>query len=232
MIVSKLLMKIRRKVKKYSYIKKKKDVVDKKMGFSRGMPIDRFYIEQFLENNGQYIQGAVFEIAESTYTFKYGSNVEKAIVFTADNSQEGENVVIGDLATGEGCKEESADCFILTQTLPFIYDVRSAVKNVYKILKQNGVALITVRGISMISKYDEKRWGDYWGFTKQSLEKLTGDCFGLENVEIRSYGNPKVASAFLYGFSQEDINEEDFMYNSDYTPIIITAVCKKRKFGA
>lgn len=193
--------------------------ISKKMGCDRGTPIDRYYIEKFLENNKQYIHGDVFEISESTYTNQFGNNVDNAIIFTAD--EKAKNAVIGDLTTGVGCEDNVADCFILTQTLPFIFDIDAAVNNVIKMLKVGGTALFTLRGISAISKYDYDRWGDYWGFTKKSALKLFEKYSDLVDVEVISYGNAKIATEFLYGLSQEEIDMNDYKYNDDLVPVII-----------
>ena len=166
------------------------------------------------------------EIAESTYTIKYGSNVSKSIIFTADNNQKGENIIVGDLQTGLGVREGFADCFILTQTLPFIYDLHSSIDNIIKSLKKGGTALITFRGISMISEYDEKRWGDYWGFTRQSIGKMF-ERKDVELVNIIQYGNVKTAVGFLYGISAEELNESDFEKADSLYPVVIGAVVKK-----
>src|SRR5215210_3481638 len=41
-------------------------------GFSRGVPIDRFYIEGFLKKHRARIRGRVLEVEERTYTERYG----------------------------------------------------------------------------------------------------------------------------------------------------------------
>ena len=43
-------------------------------GITRGTPIDRKYIEQFLEKYREDIKGEVLEIADNTYTLKYGED--------------------------------------------------------------------------------------------------------------------------------------------------------------
>ncbi len=48
----------------------------------------------------------------------------------------------------------TTDCFIVTQTLNFIYDVKSAVKGIFHMLKDGGIILATVAGIFQISRYD------------------------------------------------------------------------------
>lgn len=201
------------------------DLISDKMGCDRGTPIDRVYIEDFLKKNKQLIKGDVMEIAESTYTDKYGKNINKSYIFTAN--KEDSAAIIGDLSTGEGCKEEFLDCFILTQTLPFIFDIRNSAKHIVQMLRPGGVALVTVRGISAISRYDESRWGDYWGFTKSSLKKLFTEFVPEDNIEIQTYGNAKTATCFLYGLCAEELDAEDFLIHDELIPVIITAVVKK-----
>lgn len=50
-------------------------------GITRGTPIDRKYIEQFLEKYREDIKGEVLEIADNTYTLKYGEDRIKNLIF-------------------------------------------------------------------------------------------------------------------------------------------------------
>lgn len=202
------------------------NLISNKMGVDRGTAIDRVYIERFLNMNKKYITGTVAEIGDNEYTRKYGQNAN-SIVLTADENMKAENVILCDLQTGEGCKENEYDCFILTQTLPFIFDIQAAATNILKMLKVGGVALITVGGVSMISEYDYKRWGHFWGFTAKSLIQLFENTDISHQIEIMSYGNAKVASAFIYGLSCEDLDKSDLDYTDDLVPFVLGAVIKK-----
>ena len=42
--------------------------VSRKFGFDRGLPIDRFYIEQFLATHQTNVRGHVLELGDDTYT--------------------------------------------------------------------------------------------------------------------------------------------------------------------
>lgn len=194
------------------------------MGCDRGTPIDRVFIERFLSDNSQLIQGNFCEIGDNYYTEKYSKSGSNSIIFTADASAEGSNIIIGDLQTGKGCITRSVDCFILTQTLPFMFDIHSAVQNIVSMLKPGGVALVTVGGISSISQYDYSRWGHFWGFTEKSLVELFERTREVECLEYKSYGNAKLASAFLYGLAKED-----FEYNDKDVPVIISLIVKKKE---
>jgi hypothetical protein len=42
--------------------------------YDRGLPIDRYYIERFLAANASDIRGHVLEIADNTYTGRFGGD--------------------------------------------------------------------------------------------------------------------------------------------------------------
>lgn len=200
--------------------------VSRKFGMERGSAVDRYYIESFLEKNKKMIYGDCLEIAENTYTLKYG---EDRIKSTSILHLEGwgDNAVKGNLETGEGIVEDRYDCAIITQTLMFIYNVKAAVENIYKMLKRGGGALITVSGISQVSRYDAELWGSYYGFHEGAMKALFEPVFGEKNVEVYTYGNVKTIIAMLYGLCVEDLCEEDFReVDKDY-PLILAAVIKK-----
>ncbi len=200
--------------------------IDAYFGRKRGEPVDRYYIEKFLDEYKRFICGRCLEIAEDTYTKQFGEGrVTDSVMLHVKGW--GSNVLKGNLETGEGIIEESVDTMIITQTLMCIYDVESAVRHIFKGLKKGGSALITVSGISQIARYDDNNWGMFHSFYMSGLKKLFYPVFGKENVEIIHYGNVKTAMAFLYGATREELSEEDFNFvDMDY-PVIYGIHVKK-----
>ncbi len=201
--------------------------ISKVFGFDRGTPIDRVYIEDFLSKNMRFIQGVVCEIAEDTYSRKFGTNVEKFEIlhYTKNNPKA---TIIGDLTNLNSLPQEAIDCFILTQTLNFIYDFKSAIKGVHFTLKPGGIVLATVAGLSQISRYDYERWGDFWRFTDLSIKKAFEEVFGVGNVEVETYGNVLTATAFLQGIAAEELSKEELFYkDKDYQVLIAIKAVKK-----
>jgi hypothetical protein len=138
--------------------------------------------------------------------------------------------LVGNLETGAGIPEDAYDCVILTQTLPVIFDVHAAVIHAWRTLKENGVLLGSVPGISQISRYDMDRWGHYWLFTDASISRLLGDVFGKSQVSVETHGNVKVASAFLYGLGTHDLSRADFDFRDpDYQVVIAFRAVKKKE---
>lgn len=216
---------------KKPYIKRISDMplvpVSRQFGLERGMAIDRFYIEEFLSEQKDYIRGTVMEIAENRYMKMFKENIQKPVVLHINGW--GNGVIKGDLATGEGIVANSIDCMICTQTFPFIYDIHHTVKNIYRLLKPGGVLLLTASAISPISLYDYRNWGDYWRFTRQSIQCLLSEAFPQQNIDVYTYGNMKAAIAFLYGICLEEINQEDLKYQDEQFPMIVAATARKGK---
>jgi SAM-dependent methyltransferase len=180
--------------------------VSRTFGFERGKPVDRWYIERFLAEHAADVRGRVLEVAERTYTGWYGYDDVTAsdVLYAAEGHPEA--TVVGDLTTGVGIPEAAYDCFICTQTLQVIYDIRAAVAGTRRLLAPGGVLLATLPGISQISREDNRDWGDWWRFTARSAQRLFDDVYGEEHVEVRQHGNVHAAAAFLYGLAAEDLD--------------------------
>lgn len=215
------------KIQNVNYIRKL-DVnpVGKLFGHDRGKSICRYYIEKFLRKYSTDIWGNVLEIGENFYINKYGDkNVKPHILYYGkENSEYSENgIIYGDLETDTNIPSSYFDCMILTQVLDFIYDVNSTVRTIKKSLKKGGVALLTVSGISPISRSDMDRYGHYWNFTIKSLEKLFMDP--SFEVRVVNYGNCKSACAFLQGMAAEDLLQDELdMVDDDFQVVIAARV--------
>jgi glycosyltransferase involved in cell wall biosynthesis/SAM-dependent methyltransferase len=190
-------------------------------GFDRGLPVDRYYIERFLRDHAGDIRGRVLEIGDATYTRQFGGDqVRHADVLHARPGNP-EATLIGDLTTGAGIPEATFDCIILTQVLPFVWDVRAAIETARGALRPGGVLLVTVPGISQISRYDADLWGDYWRFTSQSMRRLFEEAFGHRNVALTIYGNTLAATAFLQGMAARELGTRELdEKHPDYEVII------------
>jgi hypothetical protein len=105
-----------------------------------------------------------------------------------------------------------------------------AIQHTYSALKPGGILLVTVPGISQISRYDMDRWGDFWRFTDASVTRLFGNVFGGENISVRTYGNVLAACAFLQGLSAEDMSTENLEYQDRDYQLLIGVRARKLEF--
>ena len=63
--------------------------IDSGFGLSRGKPVDRHYIEDFLQRHATDIRGRVVEVAENGYTRRFGGDrVECSDILHVDDSNE------------------------------------------------------------------------------------------------------------------------------------------------
>jgi hypothetical protein len=200
--------------------------VSRVFGLDRGTPIDRYYIDRFLRQHSGVIKGRVLEVSENTYTKKFGSAVTSSEILHYDRSNR-KATITGDLTQPTTLPSELFDCFICTQTLNFIFEAGSAIQGIYRLLRKNGVALVTVAGISQISRYDMDRWGDFWRFTSKSASRLFADVFGEDNVKVESFGNVLSTVAFLEGISSEELTTEELDFNDEDYQMLITIVATK-----
>jgi SAM-dependent methyltransferase len=191
-------------------------------GSERGKPIDRYYIERFLSACASDIRGRILEIGDDKYTRMFGDDrVSQSDVLHVAESRS-KVTIIGDLTNADHIPSDTFDCIILTQTLQAIYDVPAAIRTVYRILRPNGVALVTVPGISKISRYDMDRWGYYWSFTTKSMQRLFEAVFPADKVQVHANGNVLAAISFLYGLATEDLRKKELDFQDPDYELLIT----------
>ena len=196
--------------------------VSRQFGWDRGgLPVDRYYIERFLQAHAGDITGRVLEARDDAYTRRFGTGVTRADVLhpTRDNPRA---TIIADLTRAEAIEDDTFDCVVLTQVLPFIPEVQAAVTTLHRILRPGGVALVTVPGISQIVRYDMDRWGDYWRFTTRSVQRLFAAAFPAGDIAVEAHGNVLVATAFLHGLSTRDLRAEELEYRDPDYEVLIT----------
>lgn len=193
--------------------------IDAKFGFERGTPIDRVYIETFIQGHAADIRGHVLEIGSPEYTNLFGSGVQKVDVLMA--TEDPEATVVADLTAAPQIPDDTFDCAVVTQTLQFIYDVPAALATLHRVLAPGGVLLATAPGLTQISQVDDERWGEWWHYTSRSAKRLAEEAFGEGFVEVQSYGNVLSATAFLYGLASLDLRSEELEARDPRYDVII-----------
>jgi len=187
-------------------------------GLEEGRPIDRSYIEAFLEHHRADIRGAVLEVLEPVYTERFGTAVTRSDVLDAA-AVAPRATIRGNLETGEGLPEAQFDCFICTQTLSYTLDVAAAVRHAARVLKPGGVLLCSVPGISQqrAAGIKEQEFPDLYRFTSHALRRLLEREF--VDVEVQAFGDVRSSAQFLYGLpeARADLPDE---HDADYELVI------------
>jgi len=178
-------------------------------GNSRGLEIDRYYIEKFLSKFSAEVRGRVLEIKHDVYTRKYGGDrvTQSDVLHPVAGNPDA--TIIADLTKADHLPSNTFDTIIFTQTLQVIYDIRTVLATLHRILKPGGMLLATASGMAQLSLEDFDKWGEYWRFTSLSARLLFEEVFGAGKVTVRAYGNVLAAISFLEGLAAEDLKKKE-----------------------
>jgi SAM-dependent methyltransferase len=190
-------------------------------GGTRGKPIDRHFIENFLASHAADIRGRVLEVEDDSYSRRFGGErvTRQDILHIHGNAR---STIVGDLTKPGVLPQASFDCVIATQTLHLIFDMTAAVEQIHRSLKPGGVALITVPGITPV---DAGEWKDswYWSLTEKALQRLLCGPFDPDNVTVGTYGNLYAATSFLLGASVQEASRAKLERLDPAYPVTIAA---------
>jgi SAM-dependent methyltransferase len=193
-------------------------------GRERGTPVDRYYIEQFLADERDAISGRVLEVLNRDYTERFGTSVDRSDVLDIDAANAAASIV-ADLAAADAIPSATFDCFILTQTLQYVYDLDAAVAHIHRILRPGGTVLCSVPTVSRIGRRELD--SEYWRLTAASCGRLFGDAFAGGEIRVRARGNVLAAVAFLMGMAAEELPTSKLEHDDPYFPVVITVSATK-----
>jgi hypothetical protein len=194
--------------------------ISTKFGFDRGTPIDRYYIERFLDQHADDVMGRVLEAGDSAYTRRFGDGkVLRSDVLHVDASNPSATV-IGDLGNPGILPSSVFDCVLLTSVLHYVFDMKAAIASIHRALKPGGVLLLTVPGVSAV---DDGGWGSVlaWSLTAPMARRLFEDQFDSDKISVEAYGNVFAATAFLHGIAVEEVKAEELNANDPRYPVVV-----------
>jgi SAM-dependent methyltransferase len=196
-------------------------------GGDRGLPVHRYYVQQFLEEFRDDIGGHCLEFLDDAYSHRYGgAAVAKLDILHIDESNPAATIV-ADLTRANDVPSDTFDCIICTHVLHVILELDKAVADLWRILKPGGVLLATVPHISMC----DPAWHEIWRFTPEGLATILGRKFDAQHVTVRGYGNSLTAAGELRGLVAGEFHKATLDYNDPRFALEVCARARKTVGG-
>lgn len=191
-------------------------------GFHRGTPIDRVFIERWIEKHRALVRGAVLEVKDSDLVDRFGSQLTRVDVLDIDPENE-KATIVADLAHPGSLPRGRYDCAVVTQTLQYVTSPPDAVRNLLGSLARGGSLLLTVPGIQPCEHGSLR--SDRWRFLSAGVEQLlvsatTGDDY---EIEVVSLGNAPTVLGVAAGTVLEEGFEKHLYPADPHYPLTICA---------
>jgi SAM-dependent methyltransferase len=199
------------------------DPVSEHWGFDRGLPVDRYYIETFLAKHAADIHGRCLEVMTPAYVERFGGDRVTEVDVIDIDPHNAFATITGDLTVPGLLADNHYDCFVMTQTLPVIYDGRALVRQAYSCLRPGGILLVTAPTLCRYSPHPE----DHWRLTDRSLRRLLEDETDGEITEVDLHGNLVACIGFLTGLATADLSEAELTHFDNRFPVVVSARLRK-----
>lgn len=170
----------------------------------------------------------MLELLDDRYTVRFGAGVTRSDVLDIDAGNP-RVTVVADLQAADAVADCAYDCFILTQTLQYVFDVPAALRHAHRILRPGGTLLCTVPTVSRLER--PERDDEFWRFTPAACRRLVEDAFPGGEVEVETYGNVLVAVAFLLGMAAEELKDAELDVRDPRFPVLVAARATRAAAG-
>jgi len=185
-------------------------------GSERGRPVDRLYIDGFIERHRADLIGHVMEIKNPHYVDLY-ARAEKVTVVDIDRANPNATLYadldeVGSLPAGV------FDAAIVTNTLQYL-EPQPALANLWQSLAPGGVLLLAAPTLARVDA--EIPDIDYLRFTPRGLRREFVKA-GIPAV-VEGYGNILASLCTLYGLSIQDVSVKELDRVDPRFPITVCA---------
>ena len=191
-------------------------------GFERGTPIDRYYLDRFLDRQRAFITGDVLEVQVPAYTRRYGHDLTRSDTF--DIVSDFKPTYVCDLAHCDGVlPDASYDCLLLPSTLQHLRELDACLAAALRIVKPGGVILASGAGLIPLTGTGE----DYWRLSPDGWRDLLPRRWPGAELEVAGHGNCLAAAAAMHGFALEELTDAELDVNDPRFPVLTTIFYRK-----
>ena len=198
---------------------------DRHYGYRRGLPVDRYYIEEFLTEVREAIRGEVLEVKQDLYATRFGGSRVGSVEIVDIDASNRHATIVGDILDPATLERGRYDCVILTQTLYLLSDANAGLANLWGSLRPGGTLVLSD---PLLCPVDELQPGDRGRMTPRGLELLFGRLSPApRELAVTSYGNLVATTAFLHGLAAEELTQEELGHRDARYPVVVTAMARK-----
>jgi len=197
-----------------------------RFGFSRGEPVDRYYLRRWLDEIRDEVTGVVVELGgKNTNVTLYGfSKASEYHALDLDASSAHVDIQ-GDVLDATALEPESADTILLFNVLEHCPSPETAVVNVRRWLRAGGRVFCMVPSVQRSHRYPK----DYWRPLPDAMTWLFRD---YDEVALRVFGNPTAAVACLMGIAADELDPAELDAEHADFPVATCLRATKRYSGS
>lgn len=185
-----------------------------------GLPLDGYYVEEFLTQNQHVINGRVLATGDIDYVRRFGgSGVTRTDVLPIEQDADlGPSLI----RLGHGSYQPAGtyDCIVLVGGIERVHDLPGVVRALNRLLRPGGTLLATFHGIGPVAPTGVAP--TMWSLTPASASRVFGDVFGPDLVEVAGYGNVLTATAFLHGLGAGDLRPRELRVRDPRFPVLVS----------
>lgn len=189
-------------------------------GFTRGTPIDRYYLQKFVREINDQVVGDVLEIGAVPKDKEFYDFSDRKS-YKVLNLEPGIGVnLVGDAHDLTLIETESVDSVIIFNVLEHCYAPWQVLQNIHTWLKPGGKCFCLVPNAQRL----HDRPADYWRPLPDGISLLFK---GFSQKQMYVYGNPLSVIAIFHGLATEELTTEELdAFHPDY-PVLTCIVAEK-----
>jgi hypothetical protein len=184
-------------------------------GLTRGTPIDRYYLGQFIREIRLQVAGTVLEVGgivsnRDLYQF------EQATAYQTLDVAEGPGVtLVGNVHDAAMLPAASLDAVVIFNVLEHCQHPWVVVDNIHRWLRASGKCFCMVPSAQRLHDFP----GDYWRPLPDGLQQL---FHNFSQQQLYVYGNPLTVMASFMGVAAEELSPHEL---DDWHPDYPVATC-------
>lgn len=189
-------------------------------GLTRGTPVDRYYLSQYLKEIQTQIDGNILEIGGIPKDKDF-YEVNPGTSYQIMNIEPGLGIdIVGDAHDPSIIKPESFDSIVIFNVLEHCYAPWQVVENIYTGLKPGGKCFAMVPSAIRLHATPM----DYWRPLPDAFAWMFRN---FSNQKLYIYGNPMTVIASYHGIATEELTTAELdAYHPDY-PVATCIVAQK-----